>query len=397
LLHATNDNKRADRAVKCVYAARPDCATHAWDIVCERLDGRSFARSLSFLDNLMLRQRPGQSLTKYVHFMRQTFDDHNETSEMIDGFAAINPHNLGLLMLRGIAITGHFGQAKQCVINAFDTNYLLSADEVMPSILHLARNMDEDVTAPSLPALDGPAPPISAFVGASRGSASGRGYISRGTRGGRGLPNKGNVCGTLNHILFSSTTSDDALLKWTLAKWKIIVQKYGTTCGFASAHVALLSDVPTDDLGVLPTLDDYTYEYDDTEVSVPLSSVAFSSSLAHGRDLSQFWVVDSACSITLIAFRSDFVSFASPSAPSRVGGVGADGKGSGSVQNSIRLACSYAIHRTIHALHTPDLSSRSAQHIGSLLIVSWMQSHSDCEFPFPTNADIGLLMVPTRM
>jgi hypothetical protein len=63
LSHATNDNKRANHVVKCVFAVRPDCATAAWDIMRERLDGRSFARSLSLLDNLNLRQRPGQSLT----------------------------------------------------------------------------------------------------------------------------------------------------------------------------------------------------------------------------------------------------------------------------------------------------------------------------------------------
>jgi hypothetical protein len=55
---------------------------------------------------------------------------------MIDGYAAIHPHTVGLLMLRGISNTGHFGQAKHCVINALDTNYLLSADEVMANILH---------------------------------------------------------------------------------------------------------------------------------------------------------------------------------------------------------------------------------------------------------------------
>jgi hypothetical protein len=93
---------------------------------------------MSLLDNLMLWQRPNQSLIEYVHFMRQTFDDYNETFDMRDGLTATHPHNLGLLMLRGISITGHFGQAKHCVNNAFDTNYLLSADEVMAIILHLA-------------------------------------------------------------------------------------------------------------------------------------------------------------------------------------------------------------------------------------------------------------------
>jgi hypothetical protein len=74
------------------------------------------------LDNLMLWQRPAKSRTEYVHFMRHTYDGYNETCEILDGLAAIHPHHLGLLMLRGISSTGHFGLAKQCVINAFDTN-----------------------------------------------------------------------------------------------------------------------------------------------------------------------------------------------------------------------------------------------------------------------------------
>jgi hypothetical protein len=37
-------------------------------------------------------------------------------------------------MLRGIS--SEYGQAKKCAINALDTNYLLSNDEVMASILH---------------------------------------------------------------------------------------------------------------------------------------------------------------------------------------------------------------------------------------------------------------------
>jgi hypothetical protein len=148
-----------------------------------------------------------------------------------------------------------------------------------------------------------------------------------------------------------------------------IARKYGTPGGTAYAHAALRSDVPTNGLDVLPTIEDCIDEYDDTEVNIRFGSVAFSSSLAPGRDLSQFWVVHSACSINLTAFRSDFVTFFPPSAPSRVGGVGVDVKGSGSVHISIRLASCPTIHRTIHVLYTPDLPSRSAQHIGRLLSV----------------------------
>jgi hypothetical protein len=84
-----------------------------------------------------------------------------------------------------------------------------------------------------------------------------------------------------------------------------------------SAHAALLSDVPADDSDSLPTLECMD-EYDNTEVSVPFSCVAFSSSLTPRRNLSHIWVVDSACSINLTAFKDDFVQFTPPSAPSRV-------------------------------------------------------------------------------
>jgi hypothetical protein len=300
-------------------------------------------------------------------------------------------------MLRGISNSGLFGQAKQCVISAFDIDYPMSTDEVMASILHLAQNMDETAGAPSMPAPDTSPPPISAFVEAGRGSLSGRGHNQRGPRGGHGLPNKCGACDSMDHIMPSYTGPDDALLKWTLAKRKMIVQKYGTPGGSASTHATLLSDVPIDDWDNLPTLEVCMDDYDDTEVSVPFNSVAFSSSITPGRDLSQHRVVDSACSINLTAFRSDFSTFTTPSTRSRVGGVGVDVKGSGSVRMSIRLASGQVIHCTIHALYTHDLSSRFAQRIGGVLSVSWLQSHCGCEFTFPTDSDTGLLVVPTGM
>jgi hypothetical protein len=173
MLHAASANQRVDQAMKCVSRARSDCAAAAWDKLCERLDSRSFARSLSLLDSLMVRQCHGQPLIDYVHYMRQTFDDYNETCQMVDGSATIQPHNLGLLIMRGISSNGPHGHAKQCVINAFDTAYMLSADEVMVSILYLAHNMDED-DAPDTPAPNVSPPPISAFVAAGCGSHNGR-------------------------------------------------------------------------------------------------------------------------------------------------------------------------------------------------------------------------------
>jgi hypothetical protein len=98
------------------------------------------------------------------------------------------------------------------VINAFDTDYLMSADEVMAIIiLHVAQNMGENAGAPSMPALDTSPPPISAFVADGRGSHSGRGHNPRGPRGGRGLPNKRSACDSMDHIMSSCTAPDDTL------------------------------------------------------------------------------------------------------------------------------------------------------------------------------------------
>jgi hypothetical protein len=80
-----------------------------------------------------------------------------------------------------------------------------------------------------------------------------------------------------------------------------------------------------------------------------------------------------------------------------VGGIGVDVKGSGSVRIFVRLASGQIIHRTVHAMYTPDLSSRCAYRIGRLLTVRWMQSHSGCGLFFPNDSGTGLLVVPTWM
>jgi hypothetical protein len=91
----------------------------------------------------------------------------------------------------------------------------------------------------------------------------------------------------MDHILSSCTTSDDALRKWILVELKMILKKYSALGSFAYVHTALLSDVPTYDPDVLPILEECTDEYDDIEVSVPFTSIAFSSSIALGRGISQ--------------------------------------------------------------------------------------------------------------
>jgi hypothetical protein len=126
------------------------------------------------------------------------------------------------------------------------------------------------------------------------------------------------------------------MLKWTLAKRKMIMHKHGTPGTNVSTHAILLSDVPHDDPHEtasedMPTLGEFTDVYDVKKVSISLTSFALSSSFTPGCHISAFRVVDSACSITLSAVRIDFVTFEAPSGPSRVGGVGVDVKGNDTV------------------------------------------------------------------
>jgi hypothetical protein len=130
-----------------------------------------------------------------------------------------------------------------------------------------------------------------------------------------------------------------------------------------------------------------------TEVSVPLAFVAFSSFLTPVRDLSQLRVVDSACSITLTAFHDDFVMLEPPGGFFRVGGVGLTLWAA--AQFRLLFPLCLAQLSVAHVLNTHYLPSRSAQHIGYLHSVSWMQSHTGCEFIFPAYSDVGLLVVPT--
>jgi hypothetical protein len=272
----------------------------------------------------------------------------------------------------------------------------------MASILHVAQNMEEELPlsvdqAPNPPAL---APPIHAFVAVGRNSSGGR-YNARGGRDGHGpLPSKCSGCGGLDHIMSSCTSSSDAMLKWTLAKRKIIVLQYGAPTGQAS-HNALLSDMHQSDTngdapGAGPSEMECTDEYDHTEVGTTFCDIAFSASTP--RDVTfTHWVVHSACSINLNAFRSDFVIFDPPSGTSRVGGVSVDVLGSGNVEIAIPLVSGQIRRRKVHALYTHDLSARFAQRIGRPLSVSWMQSHSGCEFLLPTDTYVGLLLAPKGM
>jgi hypothetical protein len=146
LVQCCRQNKHDAQTIAGVRAGRPDCGTAAWEMLCERLDAQSISRTLSLLDRMIVRQACGQSVSAYVHAVKQHFDDLNECMKRKDGSAAIHPHVLAMVMIRGLSNVGQYGQAKVCVINAFDTDFIMSADRVMGSIIHKAQNLNADDT-----------------------------------------------------------------------------------------------------------------------------------------------------------------------------------------------------------------------------------------------------------
>jgi hypothetical protein len=78
-----------------------------------------------------------------------------------------------------------------------------------------------------------------------------------------------------------------------------------------------------------------------------------------------------------------------------MGGVGVDVRGSDKVQIAFFVVSREIMHRIVHALYTPDRSSRYPQRIGRLLSVNSMQSHNGCGFNFSTDSQVGVLLVPT--
>jgi hypothetical protein len=187
-------------------------------MLCERLDAQSISRTLSLLDRMMVRQTYGQYVSAYVHAVKQCFDELNECLQLKDGYATIHPHVLAMAMIRGLSNVGQYGQAKQCVINAFDTDFILSADTVMGSILHQAQNLDAYVSNKTDTADSGTA--VNAFL------------ADRKRQGGRGIGGwtadkkkskfsmKCGARGDPNRVSSTCQAQDADVLRWTLAKRK---------------------------------------------------------------------------------------------------------------------------------------------------------------------------------
>jgi hypothetical protein len=58
---------------------------------------------------MMVRRASGQSVSAYVHIVKQHFDDLNECIQLKEESAAIHPHVLALVMIRDLSSVGQYG------------------------------------------------------------------------------------------------------------------------------------------------------------------------------------------------------------------------------------------------------------------------------------------------
>jgi hypothetical protein len=190
------------------------------------LDAQSISRTLSLLDQMMVRHASGESVSANVYAARHHFDELYECIQLKDGSAAIHPHVFALVMIHGLSNVGQYGQAKQCIMNAFDTYFNMPADNVMGSIVHQAHNLNEE----GLLAHDSSAPshPMNACL-SDRKRQGGRAHGNRMANKRSDMskyPTKCGACGDPNHDWSTYKAPDAKVLRWTLAKRKQIAEKH---------------------------------------------------------------------------------------------------------------------------------------------------------------------------
>jgi hypothetical protein len=152
LAHAVNTHNLARHAVTIVQQSQPDKGSASWHAIGHRLDQHSIPLTMQMAQHLARQQRPGESLSQYVHNIRHTYDELNESSMLADGPVVLPDNLFSISMLARLPRKGNLGQAKQCIINAFDPNLAISSSELTEHLLRHAAYMDGSVADPlSLP------------------------------------------------------------------------------------------------------------------------------------------------------------------------------------------------------------------------------------------------------
>jgi hypothetical protein len=130
-----------------------------------------------------------------------------------DGSAVIYHHVFALVMIRGLSNVGEYGQAKQCVIYAFDTDFILSVDRVMGTIIHQPHDLDAEEHG----VLDNAAfgHTINAFLADRKRQGDRRpcNWVANKRHDKTKFPTKCGPCGDLNHVRSTCKALDADVLR----------------------------------------------------------------------------------------------------------------------------------------------------------------------------------------
>jgi hypothetical protein len=246
-LTCAGDNRRTRQALDMVSASQPDRGAASWHSLCDRLDSQSITLTMRLARQLIRVQRPDESLSDFVHNMRQAHDDMNESCLMDDGHVVMPEQFLSIFMLVGMSLEGPYGQAKQYIVNAFDPTLSLSASEVSQQILRQAYHLDTSAAV-----VDSTAPLVSAFFAGSWPHR--RRSFARG--GGKPpVPEdhplkqfnvRCNCCGGEDHRGFDYKATAAKVIKWQRHKI-VVLHNYFNRPKTATTHLSDVTEITATD------------------------------------------------------------------------------------------------------------------------------------------------------
>jgi hypothetical protein len=97
LTQATNLHPVGRQAIDHVPSSQPDSGSASWHKLCSRLDAQSISLTMRLASQFIRQQRPGQTLTQFVHNMRQSYNELNESCMLADGPVTLPEHLFSIL------------------------------------------------------------------------------------------------------------------------------------------------------------------------------------------------------------------------------------------------------------------------------------------------------------
>jgi hypothetical protein len=145
LAQATNQHPVGRQANDTVPSSQPDRGSASWHNMCITMDAHTISLTMRLTSQLIRQQRPKETPTLFVHNMRQTYNELNESCMLADGPVTLPEHLFNIFILVGMSHAGHLGQAKQCIKYAFDPNVNVHVSALTEHLLRHADHLDDPV------------------------------------------------------------------------------------------------------------------------------------------------------------------------------------------------------------------------------------------------------------